>query len=354
VGHGGLSLALVLGGVNAACTNFRPPPRPPAPEVSATAPSEVWSATAGRRFTGPIAIRDTILYGAGVDRKVYAVSLSNGRRLWSSRLGGLVAGGLILSGDTLYVGTSRPDGRVYALDRHSGKQLWRVATGPVGAPLSLASGVLVAESQSGEVYGIDPASGAVRWHPRLGVARVAAEPVDSGFVIATVDSLFRIGARDGAVSARARTPGTILSPWLLHDGLLVAGTADSLIVGVRPTDLSLAWQARVDAPVLGSPAAIGDTLYAVSRRGTLFRIDPGCETSAVAVAEFDWAVSAPVTTMGDTILLGGADGSIRAFRPDGVEVWRLQVWHPVELPPVLLPDGLLAIGGNGDLHRYRK
>jgi hypothetical protein len=32
----------------------------------------------------------------------------------------------------------------------------------------------------------------------------------------------------------------------------------------------------------------------------------------------------------------------------------VRVWRPVELGPVPLPDGLVAIGGNGDFHRYRQ
>ena len=54
------------------------------------------------------------------------------------------------------------------------------------------------------------------------------------------------------------------------------------------------------------------------------------------------------------ILLGGADGVIRALRVDGTEVWRVRLWRPIELGPVPLSDGLLALGGNGDLHRFRR
>jgi hypothetical protein len=56
----------------------------------------------------------------------------------------------------------------------------------------------------------------------------------------------------------------------------------------------------------------------------------------------------------DQILLGGADGAVRALRPDGTEVWRVQLRRPVELGPLALEDGVLVIGGNGDLHRYRQ
>jgi hypothetical protein len=81
---------------------------------------------------------------------------------------------------------------------------------------------------------------------------------------------------------------------------------------------------------------------------------PGDRVSAQRIAELRWPVTAPVTLLGDQILLGGADGSIRALRTNGREVWRVQLWRPVEVAPVPLADGLLAIGGDGDLHRYRQ
>jgi hypothetical protein len=72
------------------------------------------------------------------------------------------------------------------------------------------------------------------------------------------------------------------------------------------------------------------------------------------IAALDWPVTSPVTVIKQSIVLGGADGTIRALRTDGSEVWRVRVWRPVELGPVPLPDGLLALGGNGDLYRYRQ
>jgi hypothetical protein len=72
------------------------------------------------------------------------------------------------------------------------------------------------------------------------------------------------------------------------------------------------------------------------------------------VVELEWPVTTPVTVVDGNLLLGGADGTLRALRPNGIEAWRIQLWRPVELSPVALTDGLIAIGGNGDLHRYRE
>jgi outer membrane protein assembly factor BamB len=364
----------------------------------------VWRAKTGRRFTGRVVVAGGTIYAAGLDRKVYAVDLESGQTRWSSRLGGLIAGGVLVSGDTVYAGSSRPEGRVYALDAARGKRLWRTATGAVGAPLALVNGVLVAETQRGEVVGLDPRTGSIRWRRRLGVARIPAVSADSGtLVVATVDSLFRLSVADGKIVRRAASPGTVVSPWIEHRGALVAGTTDSLVVAIGPADLHPRWRAVLDAPVLGSPAASGDTLYAASRRGTLYRIvadaagdervaadsggvqrtsadsaglgiaadssilpstatasngdsltGPTFEAVATPIAELDWPVTAPVTVLDGLVLLGGADGTLRALRPDGSEAWRLYLRWPVELGPLALPDGMLAVGGDGDIHRYRR
>ncbi len=355
VHRGAFSLALLLGGVNAGCVNFRPPPAPLSAESAGNAPDQVWSTRAGRRFTGRLALDNGAIYGAGMDRRVYAVDLESGVIRWSTRLSGIVGGGVLLSGDTIYAGTSRPQGKVVALDRATGKKLWERRTGPVAAPLALSRGVLIAPTQMGEVIGLNAATGAIRWRRGVGVARVPAVPADSvSVLLATVDSLLVIRVDDGKVLRRARSPGTVLSPWINLDSSLVAGTTDSLVIAIQPGDLTVNWEVKVDAPVLDAPAVTRDTLYAATRRGTLYRIVADSAPQATPVVALDWPVTAPVTLLDGEILLGGADGAIRALAPDGAEQWRVQLWRPVELAPVALSDGLLAIGGDGDLHRYRR
>ena len=356
--QGALSVALVLGGVNAACTQAPPPPAAPAPilaEGSSGAPVQVWTARAGRRFTGRLVVKDETIYGAGVDRKVYAVDLATGQTRWASRLGGMILGGVLVAGDTVFAASGRPEGRVYALDASTGRRLWRTGTGAVAGPLALVGRTVVAGTFRGMVAGLDAASGTVRWRRRLGTTRIPAVAGDSGSaIVATVDSLFRLSAEDGRVLARAASPGTIVSPWLPHGGLLVAGTTDSLVVAIDPHDLRPRWRVTLDAPVLDTPAAGGDTIYAVTRRGSVYRISAASAPAARELAELRYPVTAPVVLFDGLVLLGGADGTLRAIRPDGTEAWRLQMRLPVDLGPVLLEDGLLAVGGNGDLHRYRR
>jgi outer membrane protein assembly factor BamB len=296
-----------------------------------------------------------MLYGGSVDRKVYAISVASGDVQWSSRMPGMLVGGVLLAGDTIFAASARPEGRVSALRRDTGKQIWRANTPPIGAPLALIDGHLIALSEQGEVLGLDPSAGHVRWRRHLGVAR--AGPVSAGpgaFLVATTDSLFRLATATGQVERGAPSPGFVVSPWLVRNGVLVGGTADSQVVSVNPTDLALNWSFKVDAPVLSSPAALGDTVFVATRIGTIYRIDPGPQPRIRPIVTLEWPITSPVSIVDRRIVLGGADGVIRALRLDGHEVWRVRVWHPVELSPVVLTDGLIAVGGNGDLHRYRQ
>jgi outer membrane protein assembly factor BamB len=353
--RGALSLALLLGSVNAGCVNFRPPPVPIAAGAAGDAPTPVWTVRAGRKLTGNVEVEDNTLYGGGMDRKVHAVDLASGEVRWSTRLSGMVIGGVLLSGDTIFVASSRPEGRIHALHRATGKRIWRVSADPIAAPLAMIGGMLIAETQRGEVLALDPRSGKVQWRRRVGSARNPAIPAGAGsLLISTTDSLFRLALADGKVTHRVASPGTVIAAWQPHGGALLAGTADSQVVSIRPADLHHNWAVDVDAPVLGPPAAIGDTLFLATRAGSVYRVDPAPEPKAHQIASLEWPITAPVTILRGQILLGGADGTIRALRPDGSEIWRIRVWRPVELGPIPLADGLVAIGGNGDLHRYRR
>jgi outer membrane protein assembly factor BamB len=353
---GALSLALLLGTVNAACARAA---QAPAPAVAAEsdgssgAPPQVWRSKASRRFTGGLVLAGETIYGGGMDRKVVAVDLATGQQRWTSRLGGIIGGGVVVGGDTVFAATTRPEGKVSALDGRTGRRVWRTTTGPVNAPLALIGTTLVAQNQKGEIFALNAVTGDIRWRRKLGVARIPAVAGDSGtLIVATVDSLFRVNVTGGKVALRAASPGTVVAPWVRHGGLLIGGTTDSLVVAVDPDSLVTRWQVRLDAPVLSSPAPAGDTVFAVSRRGSLYRIVPAPAPQAERVAELDWPVTAPVSIVDGLVLLGGADGTLRALRTDGSEAWRLQLRWPVELGVLRLSDGMVAAGGDGDLHRY--
>ncbi|MEP6571099.1 MAG: PQQ-binding-like beta-propeller repeat protein [Gemmatimonadota bacterium] len=317
--------------------------------------TEVWSSQPGRGISAPFALDDSSVYLGGSDRRVEAVSLASGKTRWSLRLGGPLVAGVLYAGGVVYAPTDQPGTKVFALRVADGRKLWGTSTGGIGAPLSLINGLLIAQSRRGVVMALDPATGAIKWRRRVGPSRAPAVEGDSGVVIvATIDSLFRLNGTDGKVLTRIPTPGVILSSWVRRGTELIAGTTDSLVIGLRASDLTVAWKVRADGPILSTPAVQGDTLYAATAIGGLFRVTLTPEPSIHKIADLSWPVTSAPVLLDSLIVLGGADGTVRAFGMDGNERWRLRIGRPAENPPRLIVDGFLALGGRGDLHRYRQ
>jgi outer membrane protein assembly factor BamB len=352
---GGLSLAVLLGLVNAACLNYRPRLQP-LPEGVETIPlAQRWSATAGRGASGAVAIRDSTIYVGDADRRVYAIDLTSGMVRWSTRLPGSVFGGVVRSGDTLFTVTDRPNSRVVALSIVDGDRLWERDVGKPSAPITLVNGRILVSTHRGRLFGLEPGTGTVAWERRVGPSR--AGPVRIGpdtVVVATTDSIISLTAREGRVLKRIASPGAIVGGWARSGHLLVAGTTDSLLIGLTTSELETAWSLKLDAEILERPAVYGDTAYVVSRSGTLYRVTLEAEPRAMVMAALQWPVTTPPVRFRQWVLVGGADGVIRAIDEAGVEDWRLSVWQPVRMPPVVLTDGILAIGGRGDISRYQQ
>lgn len=238
----------------------------------------------------------------------------------------------------------------------SGITRWEARTGEVVAPLGWADDAVLSANERGEVYAVDAGSGRVRWRRLLGRVRIAPLGLGDGAVaVATVDSLYRLSSATGATLARRRSPGTLAAPWQLASGLVLVPSTDSTVLALDPRDLSVRWTVRVDAPVIGAPAVVGDTAWVVTRVGTLYRMAPlsAATPGAERLAALAWPVTTGVVAWDSLLVLTGADGVIRGYDHGGGERFRMAIWPPIELDPIAGPPGLVVEGGAGDLHRYR-
>jgi outer membrane protein assembly factor BamB len=175
-------------------------------------------------------------------------------------------------------------------------------------------------------------------------------------MVTSYDSLYLVRLRDGQVTLRRRSPATVASPWIRLGHQLIAGSGDSVVVALAPDSLKESWRVRLDAPLLVSPAAQGDTIFCVTRVGSIYRIGPGAEPTVTRLHGAGWPATGTPALVGPWLLVGGADGTLYGFdRDDGVEAWKISLGRPAELPVYLLYDGsFLAVGGAGDMQRMRQ
>lgn len=335
----------------------------PRHDVSATEslsddPRPQWHLAVGRAIRGSPAIGESIVAVGLAERYVVLLSRSTGTVLWRAHLQGTIAGGPLLDGDRLFVGTQRsPEGRVYALRLRDGSTDWRTNVGSVEAPLALDGDAIYAATEEGMVVRLQKRSGSVDWRRRLpGAIRTAPVVTAHGLAVATTsDSLFLLDPATGAIRHTLKTPGSILAAPAYDGGRLYFGTTGGRVVGVDLANdsLKVIWDRDAGDGVFGPPALHGDTVYALARNGTLWII-PTATPEAARSLNFDMVAAAGPTPLASGVLVAGVNGEvILADAASGAIRWRAHLDGPIEQPPLVRDRQLVVIAGRGDIHVYK-
>jgi outer membrane protein assembly factor BamB len=131
---------------------------------------ERWSWKTTADLSNALAIGPDSAYVSSHDGVLHAVTLDGSRETWSYQMNSTEIGTPTISGDVVLLnslqGAGAPSGELYALDRVSGKLLWRFR-GPSGlqiSPGSVRDGILYAPSEADGIYAFRIADGSVVWH----------------------------------------------------------------------------------------------------------------------------------------------------------------------------------------------
>jgi outer membrane protein assembly factor BamB len=209
--HKARILAVLLVGVNA-CTSVRAGPATqervwPAYlgssarvsdrlDTSTADPQPVWRAGVGRGIVGAPALAEDIVALAQVDQQVVLLDRATGDVLWRRRIGGHAAAGPLIADDRLLAASQGRGGAVVALRLLDGRRLWSTHVGDVVAPLALDGGTVYAGTSEGWVVALDARTGRPRWRVRVpGAVRAAPVPLGTAIAVATTrDSIFLLEA----------------------------------------------------------------------------------------------------------------------------------------------------------------
>jgi len=172
--------------VLAGCHSFKKenvqPPTPLDKDFKPTAQvTKLWTTSVGDG-AGDSGVRlrpafaDGVLYACSTDGKIAAIDATSGKTLWSKssrtkgwfgwgdkkRADALYAGGPMVSGDLLVVGTL--DGHVYGINAKDGSPRWEsvVNSEVISSPV-ISGNLVIARTQDGRLYGFDSATGERRW-----------------------------------------------------------------------------------------------------------------------------------------------------------------------------------------------
>ncbi|MDF7758005.1 outer membrane protein assembly factor BamB [Kosakonia cowanii] len=184
-------------------------------------PTTSWSTSVGNGIgkyysTLHPAFADGVVYAADRHGVVKALSIDDGREIWSVNLAekdgwfssraALLSGGVTVSGGKVYIGTEQA--QVYALNSSDGSVAWK--TGVVGEALSrpvVSDGLVLIHTSNGQLQALNEADGAVKWTvnldmPSLSLRGESAPTTAFGAAI--------VGGDNGRVSAVLMQQGQLI------------------------------------------------------------------------------------------------------------------------------------------------
>lgn len=207
-----------------------------------------------------------------VDGRVAAFDLRTGELRWEARAPSDLQLPPVVADGRVYVAT--PTGSLLAFDAASGAGLWSVDTPDPAATLAAGSGqVYLSGGTQGRVYGMDGATGAVRWEWIDHEDRLQLLATDRGLIVIGETSVYALdptGSRQlwrRPVTGAAALVGTTLI--VVDDTAVRAVSVDGRDVGhwalpVRPRRPASTWVAA--AP--DGSAMITDSFFNLYRLGT--------------------------------------------------------------------------------------
>ena len=259
----------------------------------------------------------------------------DGRELWRLDLGRHdhvfgYGSSPVLHGDTCYLNFG-PGEREFliAVDKHTGKERWRRAPPVAGGdnihgtwstPLLVRTqaGTELISCLRGELAGLDPDSGQVRWFTGLyGIQSKTSPVAGEGVVVLSGDKgSSEIAARLGGsgditeshVLWRRHPPHPRVGTGVIHQGhyygVRAAGLADCLDLRTG----EVIWAARLrgdggNALIWSSPLLAGDRLYVSNQSGDTFIIRAAPRFELIAVNSLGEEINASAVPSGRQILL---------------------------------------------------
>lgn len=317
-------------------------------------PQAVWRASVSRGLVGAPALAEDVVAVSQVDQQVALLDRATGDLLWRRRVRGNPGAGPLLADDRLFFGTQGNGGSVGALRLVDGKSLWTTRLGDVVAPVTLDGGTIYAATSEGWVAALEAASGRQLWRSRVpGSVRVAPVPTGAGIVVATtLDSLYRLDAGTGRITLRRGTRGPVLAAPALADGVLVIGTAAGRLSALDTATLEPAWTHELGSGVVGAVAVRGGTAYALTTAGALWTVPLAHPAGAHSVGLGIVSRAGPLPAARG-VYVAAVDGRLMRIGANGTPEWTVRVRSPLVEPAVQDGRMLFVVSQRGEVVAFR-
>lgn len=229
----------------------------------------------------------------------------------------------ILYGDAVIVNASEENQALYALDKKTGKEIWKAQAEGLG--MTWGTPILVGEGDAtelaigvpGEIWGFNPKTGKLKWFAQgMPENSFCASLVTDGSVIYAIDGrggegvAVRAGGKDDVSTThtvwRGKAAGRVSTP-LVHNGRIYTTSAGIVLCLDAATGERIYQERLPGAPAApaepsrgrtrggrggrggqdyASPILVGDKLILVTRSGLTYVWQEGAEFKSIATNQF--------------------------------------------------------------------
>ena len=307
------------------------------------------------KYTVIVKTRGAVLFGTN-DNRFFALDGGTGSQIWKDSLAGEFQYCVPQLIDSIvYVAST--SGIVYGLDPASGTVKWQFqAGGPVASTPTIDNGTIYFGSDDHNFYAVDLASATVKWTFPTSEPIDTRPPVYNGTVyFASGDgNLYAVDAGSGALNWQFNLEGVVAieAPQLSNGTIYIGSRSDSLYA-VDATTGNRVWSAKADGFSLenSNPTVDSGVVYVGAESGSLFAFN-----AATGAQEWMSLNQASVYDQpfiyNNTVYVTADDGTLDAVNAQtGASVWKYSMIYANGSGP-LVADGTLYVGGGGSRYFY--
>lgn len=236
----------------------------------------VWNRNLHGLLEFPAVVWNGVAYVNNIHGTLTALSMRNGRVLWSKRLGTLAASSPAVDAERgVLVVTTMSPGNVNVISMKTGHVRWRYATGRAEPSPVIRDGVAYFAATNGSVYALDLDRRRPRWIFRGG-AKITSSPALVGNRVYIGDyagRVFALNARTGhriwTGSAGSRVYGTVA----VAGGRVFAPSVFSGLSALSARSGRLLWRIPSGAYLYSSPAVFRNRVYFGTYAGLVYCAD---------------------------------------------------------------------------------
>jgi len=365
------SVALLAAALLAACSSDKPSVSParlvdfkPGAEIVVRWHADVGDG--GGSVLSPAVTREAV-FAASSKGKLYRLDRNTGKQVWRIDSGFDITGGIGAGEGLVLVGGEK--GQLAAFDEDSGRQLWQVTVSSdvLSAP-AVADGIVVVRTGNQRITGLSTKDGSRLWlyeraTPTLIVRSHAGVVIRNGLVYAgfAAGKLAAINLKNGVVvweSSVSQPRGNtelerisdITSLPVVDDAQVCAVAFQGRLACFDAVQGGALWTRDVSSDK--GLALSGKMLYVTDADSNVLAMDKSTGASVWKNTQLSLRKATAVYPLDDYLLLGDYEGYLHALKgEDGSFVARRPTdGDAIQTPAVTLGDGALVQTSDGDLY----